>query len=151
MLPPELQYFVKILLPAAVHFLKRTQKLKPARSFFILAVYKRQDPWGLQGSLPLLVVVSSTQQWSKVSTVGSGHGHCIYGPCFNLSTQTRQDRGSYDGTFFIAASTSAHSRHSRSRHSFLAVRKPTEGEQVLGTDMALSKERFKGQREEKAS
>lgn len=88
-LPPELQYFVKILLPAAVCFLKRTQKLKPARSFFILAVYKRQDPWGLQGSLPLLVVVSSTQQWSKVSTVGSGHGHCIYGPCFNLSTQTR--------------------------------------------------------------
>lgn len=71
-------------------FFKRTQWLKLAR----------QDPWSLQGSLPFFAVVSSAQQRSKVSTVGSVHIHCIYGLCFNLSTQTRQDGGSFDSGHF---------------------------------------------------
>lgn len=63
----------------------------------------------------------------------------------------RQDRGSYDREHFSPLLSRLLIPTTQGQDTlFFSVGKPTEGEQVLRTDMALSGARVKGQRDEKA-
>lgn len=115
---------------------KRTQQAKPAG--FLSAYFSglTAGSWETFCFSFLSCAPQSTQQRSKVSTVGSGHGHRIYGSFFNLSSQTRQDWGSQgrQGAFFTVQGQATLSWLLGSRR----------GRAEVGGW------RFKGQREEKS-
>lgn len=132
--PPELWHFVNILVPAAVYFLKKnTGKAGSLGDFWIIFLFSSLFLLLSNGQRSALLVQDTATVFMVPALI------------------CQHKRGKIEGLltadiFHRPLIPATQGQHTLS----LLFGKPAEGEQVLGNDTALSEERFKGQRQEKA-